>query len=168
MPVPAIEITDHADALRIRRPHGKARSRDALHRAQLRAKLVVEFTIVAFAEEREIVITQRGQEGIRIADRARVTFIVCDEEFVFENFCHSVGRAFEQTGLVNSLQFDGRCGLVRERMQLDAGRVGQQSTRDEAGGIRVRMQTKNRVRGTMLEFRKFPQFVRRENHARTV
>src|SRR6478735_4917386 len=67
MPIPVVEITDYADALCIRRPDGETGPRDPIHRAQLCAKLVVELAIIAFAEEIEIFLTQRGQEGIRIA-----------------------------------------------------------------------------------------------------
>jgi hypothetical protein len=53
MPVPVVEVAHDTDALGVRRPNGKARSRHAIHRAQLRAQFIVQLAVVAFAEEKQ-------------------------------------------------------------------------------------------------------------------
>ena len=81
-PVPIVEIADDADALRVRRPDGEARAVNAVNRAQLRAELVVNFPLVAFAEQKQIRFAQRRQKGIRIARAARVAGLIRDDQIV--------------------------------------------------------------------------------------
>jgi 2-polyprenyl-6-methoxyphenol hydroxylase-like FAD-dependent oxidoreductase len=61
-PVPIIEIPDDADALRVRRPDREARAGDAVGRAQLRAELVENFPLIAFAEQEQIRFAERRQK----------------------------------------------------------------------------------------------------------
>ena len=51
-PVPVVKIADNADALRVRRPHGEACAVNAVNRAEMRAQLVVDFPLVALAEQK--------------------------------------------------------------------------------------------------------------------
>src|SRR5690606_18232736 len=49
--VPSVEIAHDADALRIRCPHGKARPPHALDGDHMRAELLIDVMMIAFAEE---------------------------------------------------------------------------------------------------------------------
>src|SRR5437879_678712 len=80
--VPIVEIADDADALRVRRPDGEARAGNAVNRAQLRAELVVDFPLVPLAEEKQIRLAERRQEGIRIARAAGFSLMIGDDEIV--------------------------------------------------------------------------------------
>ena len=71
-PVPMVEIADDADALGVRRPDGEAGAVNAVNHAELRAELVVNFPLVALAEEKQIRFAERGQKRIRVARAARV------------------------------------------------------------------------------------------------
>ena len=81
-PVPAVEIADHADALRVGRPDGEAGARHAVDRAQLRAELVVNPPLVALAEQVQVRLAQRRQERIRVARASDVFALIRDDQIV--------------------------------------------------------------------------------------
>ena len=61
-PIPMVEITDDADALRVWRPNGETGAVDAVNHAQLRAEFFVNAPLVAFAEQKQIRFAQRRQK----------------------------------------------------------------------------------------------------------
>ncbi len=66
--VPEVEITDHADALGIGREHDEADTFGAVDRHRMRAELVVQPQVVAFAEQVKVVIAQDRQEAVGIVE----------------------------------------------------------------------------------------------------
>src|ERR1700760_308486 len=67
-PVPEIEIADHRYAPRIRRQHDETDAVDALQPYRMRAKLVVEPLMRAFAEQIEIEIGQDRREAVSVLE----------------------------------------------------------------------------------------------------
>ena len=65
-PVPAVEVTDHAHALRIGRPHCEAHTRHAHERHWLRAEAQIALMQAAGAEQIEVVRGDRKREGVGI------------------------------------------------------------------------------------------------------
>jgi hypothetical protein len=79
-PVPIIEISDDADAPRIRRPHGKEYPRDATMSDYLRAEIFFELTISFQCAKR--VCIEHAAEGISIIDCAN-TMMRLDAQPIF-------------------------------------------------------------------------------------
>ena len=65
-PVPIAEVADHGDALRARRPDGKANARDTLLLAGARAEHLPQAAVGAFAEQMQVELAQRRRESIGI------------------------------------------------------------------------------------------------------
>src|SRR5438067_10001502 len=65
-PVPGIEIADHRNAARVRRPHGKAHAGHAVDRIDGRADTLRQIPMRAFGEEMEIHVAEDWSEGIRV------------------------------------------------------------------------------------------------------
>src|SRR5690606_13354855 len=60
--VPGIEVTDYADAPRVRRPHGEAHAVRAIALDRVSAELLVDVVVSAFAEEMQVEIGEGGHE----------------------------------------------------------------------------------------------------------
>ena len=74
--VPAVEIADHADALRIRRPDVEASCRCTPSiSVEMRAEFVVELPVLALGEEMQIERPEDRAERIRIALRPLVAVV---------------------------------------------------------------------------------------------
>ena len=67
-PVPEIEIADHGHAPCIRRQHDEADAVDAFEPHRMRAELVVDALMGAFAEQIEIEIGQDRREAVGILE----------------------------------------------------------------------------------------------------
>src|SRR5690606_36270247 len=67
--VPSVEIAHDADALRIRCPHGKARPPHALDGDHMRAELLIDVMMIAFAEEMKVEIGQIVRGHRQAVDR---------------------------------------------------------------------------------------------------
>ena len=66
--VPVVEIADHADAPRIGREHGERDARDALVHERMRAELLVELQVRAFAQQIEVELRQDRRKAIGVLD----------------------------------------------------------------------------------------------------
>jgi len=66
--VPEIEIADHADGLGIRRQHHERHAIDAIERHRMRAELVVDSPVGAFAQQIEIEVAEHGREAVGIVE----------------------------------------------------------------------------------------------------
>ena len=64
--IPGVEITDHGDGARIRRPDGEAHTGDAIDRRHVGAKMRRQFEMPAFVEQMQIEFAQQRPEGIWI------------------------------------------------------------------------------------------------------
>ena len=65
--VPIVEIANHADALRVRRPDAETDAGRALDRAKMRAKLAVYVPVVALGVKMHVGLTEHAPERIRVA-----------------------------------------------------------------------------------------------------
>ena len=64
--VPEIEVADHADAPRVRREHHEGDAVDALMPHRMRAELVVELQMRAFAEQMQVHVGQDRREAVGV------------------------------------------------------------------------------------------------------
>ena len=71
--IPAIEIADNADALRVRRPDREIDPVDAADRPKLRAEFLVNLQVIALGEEVQIHLAHDRPIGVRIVRESSVT-----------------------------------------------------------------------------------------------
>ena len=69
--VPAVEVADHAHALRVGRPHGEVHAGDAADRHHVRAELLPRAKVRALAEQVQVEVGEDLTELIGIDDLAR-------------------------------------------------------------------------------------------------
>ncbi len=69
-PVPAVPVAHHAHAARVGGPHREAVAVHAVEARRVRAELVVDAVVGAFAEEMQIEVGQRGRKAIGILELA--------------------------------------------------------------------------------------------------
>src|SRR5262245_56899998 len=81
-PVPLIEVADHADALRVGRPHGEVHAGDVDNRPDVRAELLTGAVVRALAEQMQIEIREHLPELIGIDDVAGAVVLVDAEAIV--------------------------------------------------------------------------------------
>ena len=118
--IPEIEIADHADPPRIGREHHEGDAVDAVERHRMRAELVVEPLMGAFAEQIQIEVGQ---------DRRKAIGVVEIDDGVAEAGAQLVAlravrqRAGEQAGVVDARQ---RCRLAVLVDRLDLGGLRQE------------------------------------------
>ena len=158
-PVPIVEIAHDADALGIRRPDGEAGAVHAVNRAQLRAELLVNFPLVALAEEEQIRFAQRRQKGKGIARAARFAGFIGDDQIVGINLVRQFGDGLKDIGLGNPLQFKRRLVLFVRGLDFNFGGVRKQGADDEAGAITQRLHSEQRVRRLVGQLNEAAEFV---------
>ena len=163
-PVPVVEIADDADALGVRRPDGETRAGNAVNHAQLRAELLVNFPLVALAEEEQIRFAQRRQKGKRVARAARVAGFIRDDEVVGINLVRRFGKSLEDVGFGNPLQFKRRFVLFVRGLDLNFGGIGQHGADDEARAVAQRLHSEKRVRRLVGQLDQAPEFVFGQQH----
>jgi hypothetical protein len=73
--VPAVEFADHAHALRIRRPHMKARPAHPADFREMRPELFVKLPVLAFGEEVQVERPEQDAKRIRIVLRPRLSAV---------------------------------------------------------------------------------------------
>jgi len=78
--VPPVEVADDADARRVGRPDSEVHAVHAPPLEQVRAELVVDARVAAFAEEVEIEIGEDTPETVGILDVRRVSARVGDAQ----------------------------------------------------------------------------------------
>jgi hypothetical protein len=124
--VPIVKIADDADALGVRRPHGKTGAVNAVNRAQLRAELVINFPLVAFAKQKQIGFAQRRQKRIRIARAASFARFIRDDQVVGVNRINQLADTFKHIRVWNPFQLKLWFVLFVHRLNFHSGRIGQQ------------------------------------------
>ena len=129
VPVPIVEIADHADALGVGRPDREAGAGHPVDRAQLRPELVVNPALVPLAEEEQIRLAQRRQEGIRVARAADAALLIGDDQVISINAVRLGGDAFEEAGLMQPREFERRFVLLVNGLDFDLGGVRQERPR---------------------------------------
>ena len=81
-PVPVVEVADDADAGRVRGPDREVNAFDAADRHRMRAELVVDAGVIAFAEEIEIVVGEHPAEAVGVVDLGGVPAGIVDPQAV--------------------------------------------------------------------------------------
>ena len=97
--IPEIEIADHADAPRIRRQHHEGDAVDAVQRHRMRAELVVEPLMGAFAEQIEIEVGQNRRKAVGIVE---LDHVVAEAGAQLVALRAVRQRAGEQAGIVDA------------------------------------------------------------------
>ena len=118
--VPEIEIADHADPPRIGREHDEAHPGNAIQRHRMRAKLVVDSLMGAFAQKIEIEVAQNRRKAVGVVEL---------DHGLAETGAQLVAlgavrkRAGKQACVMNARQ---RCRFAMFADRLDVRRLGQE------------------------------------------
>ena len=118
--IPEIEIADHADPPCVGREHHEGDAVDAVERHRMRAELVVEPLMGAFAEQIKIEIGQHRRKAVGIVEIDHV-LAEAGAQLVAPRAVRQ--RAGEQAGVVNARQ---RCGFAMLADRLDLRGLGQE------------------------------------------
>src|SRR6476469_7049447 len=102
--IPAIEIPNHTDALRVRRPDGEVNAVVVTELAEMRTELVVKAPMLAFGEKMNVHFAHDHAIGIGIA---RDLFAAIPP-FDFQSV-RNITRAFLQRGLEKAFTLDFLC-----------------------------------------------------------
>ena len=163
-PVPLVEIPDHADALRVRRPDGEARPVHAVDGPQLRAKLFVDPAFVALSKKKEIRLAQRRQKRVRVPRAAGAIGFVRDDEVVGVHALRGAGDAFEHTRLVHAFQFKARFVFLVNGADFDRGGIGDEGAHDKAGAIAQDVHAQQFMGRTVLRLDQTSNFILGQYH----
>ena len=121
--VPAVEVADHADAIRVGRPDREVHAGRAADRHRVRAELVVDAGVLALAEQVEVEVGEHAAVAIRIVDsrrrRRRDTSPAADSR---GSACRLRQRGFEDARGMPPRHVDGRRPGARDGDAL--GRSG--------------------------------------------
>ena len=118
--VPEIEIADHADPPRIGREHDEPHAGNAIQRHRMRAKLVVDSLMGAFAQKIEIEVAQNRRKAVGVVEL---------DHGLAETGAQLVAlgavrkRAGKQACVMNARQ---RCRFAMFADRLDVRRLGQE------------------------------------------
>ncbi len=108
--VPQVERTDHADAFCVGRPDGEPRAGQAVEFGRMRAELVVDRVVIAFAEQVQVEVGELRREVVRVVlvqlDAARIAHV----QLVRLQRTAVRHAALEQPRRMDRFQFD--CGLA--------------------------------------------------------
>ena len=129
-PVPEIEIADDADALGVRRQHHEGHAVDAVQRHRMRAELVVDPLMGAFAEQMEIEVGQDRRKAVGVVQLDDVV-AEAGAQLIFGRAVRQ--RAGEQPGLMDLLQ---RRAFAVFADRLDIPRFGEERAHDRSGRLR--------------------------------
>ena len=123
--VPGVEVPDHADRPRGRRPHRERRALRAAVLDDVGAEALVELLVTALAHEMEVQLADRGQERVGVLQRELAPRPVVDLELVRQRQLGALDLGLEQTAGVdlghrNAL---AAAGLDRHRLRRRAQRA---------------------------------------------
>ena len=109
--VPEIEIADHADAPRVRREHHEGDAVDAVVLHRMRAELVVQLQMVAFAEQMQVEVGQDRRKAIGVL---QLDLVVAEARPQLVMRVERLDRTGEQAGIVNARQIVDVACLVED------------------------------------------------------
>src|SRR5690242_10688745 len=104
--VPPVEIPDNADALAVGSPDGEMRAFDGADPHDVRAELVVDSRVLAFAEQIQVVVGDDPAVPVRIVDFVGIAAWIEDTEPVVERFLHAGEAGFENAGRMHAGHLD--------------------------------------------------------------
>ncbi len=142
--VPGVEVADHADPPRIRRPHREVHAGADAVRDRVRAEFIERLEVRAFAEQMNIEVGQHRTVAIGVIDLDRHPFRPQKPQAVIER-CARRGRndGFEEALAMNHFE-RGRLRIAGTT-QLDGAGIGAKDTNGEAGGGVVRTEHRERI-----------------------
>src|SRR5262245_15712564 len=162
--IPAVEIAHHANALRIGRPNGKARSGHAVDQFKLRPELVVNAALITFAEKVEVHFPERRQERVGVTRAAHVAAIIGNNEIVGINTVRLLAHAFKESRLMQTFQFDPRLILLVYGDNFHVSPIGNKGANDHPGTVAQRMHAQQLMRTTVSDLDQALEFGMRQNH----
>ena len=124
--IPEVEIADHADAPRVGREHHEGDAGNAVQRHRMRAELVVDALMGAFAEQIEIEVGQHRRKAIGIVE---IDHGVAEAGAQLVALGAVRQRADEQAGVMNARE-RRRLAVLADR--LDIGGLRQEGAHDVA------------------------------------
>ena len=143
-PVPPVEFADHADPLRIRRPHVKRRPAHALDLGEVRAELFVKLPVLPLSEEMQIERPEQNPRGIRIMLRPRLPFLAGEIEHVAEALRRTFEHRFKKAVGVDLPRREERPAGVG-RAHRHRARIGTKNTHDPLPGRVVHPEHRERI-----------------------
>src|SRR5450631_2404962 len=157
--VPEVEITDHADRARGRRPDGERRPVAALVIADVRTEPVVQLLVAALADQVLIELADGGREGVLILDRELRIGAVVDLERVVLRQLHSRHPALEHAPGMDQLQL-----AVRAPVETDGDRARRRAQRAHDDAVSVGMGAEHGVRLRVLAANERVEFTSDHRH----
>src|SRR5579871_2545663 len=134
-PVPCIEIADHRDAARVRRPNGESHARNSLDRVNRGTQAIRQIPVRSLCEEKEIHVAQDGTEGVRV-----LGFLYAIAPLYFQEIaCFARDRPGKRAGIFHGLQTAKPLAAVA-RQHLDSGSARKKGAYD--GALRRIVRTK--------------------------
>ena len=103
-PVPVVEVADHRDRPRGRRPDRERGPGDAVDLGHVRAQALPQLLVAPLAEQVHVELADRRQEAVRIVDRDRPGLAVVDLELVGERQLGALQVPLEDAARVHALQ----------------------------------------------------------------
>ena len=114
-PVPVVEVADDADAGGVGGPDGEVDAFGRAERRRMRAELVVDPGMVAFAEQIEIVVGDDASEAVRIVDLGDVAaWIRHAQPIVQVHVLSARYRRFEDAAGMCLLRLDGLAAIGQD------------------------------------------------------
>jgi hypothetical protein len=110
--IPQIEVADHADAFRIRRPHREVHAVNALAHTQLRAELVIDAVVAAFAEQVQVEVRELVREEIGVVLGDFMAAAEAHAQAIWHQWTAVRDAAFENARFVDALELVRGVGLV--------------------------------------------------------
>ncbi len=129
--VPEVEVADHGDRARVRRPDGERGANDAVELPDVRAEPLVEMLVAALHDEVEVELAERRQERVRVADGEDVAVRVLDLELVLERQLRLRQQRLPEPARIGELRLDAG------RLHANRSRLGPQRAHDDAALRRV-------------------------------
>ena len=137
--IPEIEIADHADGLGVRRQHHERDAVHAIERHRMRAELLVDPPVGAFAQQIEIEVAEHGREAVGIVEIDDV-FAEAGTELVAFGAVRQ--RACKQPGIVNPLQ-RRRLAVLVDRLHV--GGFGDESAHHAVAALAMQAEIAKRI-----------------------
>src|SRR5205823_13486675 len=111
--IPAVEIADHADALRIRRPDREVNAVDATDVAQMRPEMFVELQMISLREQMQIDFAHDKSVAVGIADERGRSIPAGEMNAVIDVAFHSRQRGLEKSFRPEAVRLEALVLFVR-------------------------------------------------------
>ena len=152
MPIPVIEIADHADPLGVGRPDREAGAGHTIDGAQLGPELVINPALVPLPEQEQIRIPQRRQERIRVTRPANAALLIRNDQVVGINAVRFGGHALEEAGLMQPRELERRFVLLVHGLDFDLGGIRHQRPHQYAGAPGQRVHPQQLMGRVLFDF----------------